>query len=491
MDNTGGGVAGAGTGRFQVQRYLSPVRNAGAGYRHLSPPVGAAPMSQLGSGGAAIVVNPVYNSTPGPLRSGVVPFPTVFGYNQNAVPATGGAVADFDLGWTSPAALTDNMGVGQGYTVQAGGNQTLTFQGQPGTGPKQVNGLAYGPNAAVAGWHLLGNPYPSPLDWSTLSVGTAASNNLQNLGGAVYVFESSGPYAGTYRSYVAGIGNPLIASGQGFFVRVAGVGQSGTLRLDNANRVTAWSATNSVLNRPAADVRPQVHLRLSSPTAGLAPDVAVVYFEAGTTADPDAAADAYKLRNPGAALSVFSLAGPEELSINGLPLLGSQPLTVPLGLHVPQPGRYIFGADQLLNFRPGDVQLHDNLTGTLVDLSQQPAYAFEVAAGSLSSSTRFALVFRPGKTTATAPTLSAAQVGVFPNPARQEFTLTMPGLPTARTVAAELFNALGQRVLVETLALPGTGLRARFDVRALPTGVYLLRLTAGPEAPITKRLLIE
>ena len=488
--NTGGGISGPGAGAAQVQRYVNASLNAGRGYRHFSAPVGGAPLSQLGSGGSTVVTNVAFNAASATVRPTIVPFPTVFYYDQSQVPATG-TLAAFDQGWTSPSAASSIMGTGQGFTMQAGGAETITFQGTLTTGAVQLPGLGFGANAGQAGWQLLGNPYPSPLDWSTLTVGTTAADNLQNLNGAVYVFQSSGPYAGTYRSYVGGIGNPLVASGQGFFVRTAGSGQTGTLRLGNANRVTTWSATNSTLYRPAADTRPQVYLRLSSPTAGLAPDGTVVYFEAGATAGLDAAADAYKLRNPGAAVSLFSLAGPEELSINGLPLPGGLPLTVPLGLSVPQAGSYTFEADQLLNFRAGDVQLRDALTGTLVDLSQQPAYAFQVAAGSLSSTSRFALLFRPGTVTATAPALSAAQVGLFPNPARQEFTLTMPGLPMARTVVAELLNALGQRVLVQTLALPSTGLRARIDVRALPTGVYSLRLRAGTEPPLTKRLVIE
>ena len=491
VDNTGGEVAGAGTALCRVQRYLSPVRNGGAGYRHLSAPVASAPVSQLGSGGSAVVVNPVYNTTPGPLRPAVVPFPTVFGYSQGQVPATGGAVADFDLGWASPGALTELMSAGQGFTTQATGGQTLTFEGPFGTGPKLVTGLAYGPNAAVAGWHLLGNPYPSPLDWRTLSVGTASTDNLQNLGGAVYVFESSGPYAGTYRSYQNGIGDPLIASGQGFFVRTAGPGQVGTLRLTNANRVTTWSATNSTLNRSTADPRPLARLSLRGAVPSFAPDETVVYFEAGATAGLDARFDAHKLANPGAAVNLLSRAGTEELSINGLPELSSQVRVVPLGLRVHQPGTYTLAAAELRNFGPATVFLRDALTGALVNLSQQPDYSFQVAAGSLDSGPRFTLEFRPTTVTATRGGLRADQISLFPNPARQEFTVSLPAGPTSQAVTAELVNALGQTVRTRRLTPAGTGTTAHFDVRGLATGVYSLRLTSGAEAPVIKRLVIE
>ncbi|MBC8085323.1 MAG: T9SS type A sorting domain-containing protein, partial [Hymenobacter sp.] len=486
VDNTGGTVDGT----AQVQRYVSGALNAGLGYRHFSAPVVGAPVSQLATGGSPVVVNAAFNAASALVRPTIVPFPTAFTYDQTQVPATG-ALAAFDQGWTSPTATGSLMSTAQGLTKQAGGAETVTFQGPLNSGPVLVPNLGYGTNAAQAGWHLLGNPYPSPLDWSTLTVGTGGADNLQNLNGAVYVFQSSGQYAGTYRSYVGGIGDPFIASGQGFFVRTAGTGQSGTLRLSNANRVTTWSATNSTLNRNTTDPRPQVHLRVSGGAAGTIADQTTVYFEAEATAAPDARFDAYKLRNPGGAISLFSLVGSDELSINGLPELDSQPRTVPLGLSVSQAGPYTFVANQL-HFGPVALYLRDALTGALVNLSQQPRYTFQVVAGDLATTTRFVLEFRPGNALATRAGLDASQVSLFPNPAEREFTLILPGLPTAKTVTAQLVNTLGQTVLTRTLPLPRTGLTARFDVRDLATGVYSLRLsTGGTEVPLTKRLVIE
>ncbi len=484
VDNTGGIVDGT----VQVQRYVASTFNGGTGYRHFSAAVATPPVSQLGSGGAPMVVNAAFNAASALVRPTVVPYPTVFTYNEADVPAGSGSLADFDQGWRSPTQLADPMGSLQGFAAQVGGGQTVTLSGPLNNGPLSKAGLTYTTANPQAGWQLLGNPYPSPLDWSTLTVGTAATDNLQNLNGAVYVFQSTGQYAGTYRSYIGGLGNPLIASGQGFFVRTAGVGQSGTLRLSNANRVTTWSATNSTLYR-TTDLRPQLRLAVSSPST--TPDETTVYFETGATAGVDARFDAYKLRNSGAAANLFSLAGSEELSINGLPLLGTPALTVPLGLSVPQAGAYTFAADALLNFGTTAVYLRDALTGALINLGQQPSYAFQVAAGSLSSSTRFALEFRAGTATAAQPGLTASQVALFPNPARQEFTLVLPPLPATKWVAAQLVNALGQVVRTRNLPLTSTGLSARFDVRDLATGVYSLRLVAGGSAPLTKRLIIE
>lgn len=69
--------------------------------------------------------------------------------------------------------------------------------------------------------------------------------------------------------------------------------------------------------------------------------------------------------------------------------------------------------------------------------------------------------------------------------------MVLPTSSSANTVQAQLVNALSQVVLTRTLALPSTGLTARFDVRGLATGVYSLRLAVGADVPVTKRVVIE
>ena len=486
IDNTGGLV----TGTIQVQRYVSTTLNPGLGYRHLSSPVAGAPVSQLGSGGSPIVTNPLFNPASATVRPTIVPYPTVFSYDETQVPAGGSTAQAFDQGWQSPLSGSAVMGTSQGYTAQVGGGQTLSFSGAQNNGATTVTGLTYGSAGTQTGWHLLGNPYPSPLDWSTLSVGTAATDNLQNLSGAVYVFQSSGQYAGTYRTYQNGQGgDPIIASGQAFFVRTAGVGQSGTFRTSNANRVTTWSATNSTLYRGGNDPRPRLTLALASP--GSHTDATTLYTEAGATPAVDARYDAYKLRNPGAA-NFYSLAGTDELTINGLPLLVTADVVVPLGFSLVAPGPCVIHLDDLANFpATSGVLLRDNVLGTLTDLRQQPSYAFTATASSLANTTRFALVLRPNGALATHAGLQASQVTLYPNPAHQSATLLLPAVADAHTATAVLLDALGRTLWQRTLPVGPTGSTTVLDLRSLSTGVYLLRLQAGTSAPVTKRLTVE
>ncbi len=464
VDNTGGVVNGTAT----VQRYLDPSLNpatgtgsnpTGLGYRHYSAPVSNTTVADLAT----------TNFTPQVAGSS---FATVYGYDESRLTA---AANSFDQGWVAPAALSTPLAVGRGYTVNLPATELVDFVGTLNNGPLALT-LSRG-TPTEAGWHLLGNPYPAPLDWRTVTVPAGLDN-------ALYVFQSTSQYGGSYRSYVNGLGSsPLVPAGQGFFVRATAAGT--TLALSNANRVTTFGAQPSFY-RPAAESRPLVQLRLASP-ASAATDDAYVYFEAGATASADARFDARKLRNTGpAALNLASLAGGEELSINGLPLPGAASLTVPLALAVAQPGTYTISAAQLLN-QAGSVALRDARTGTVTPLAAGTRYTFTVAAGEAATG-RFSLLFGPQTTLSTAASQPSQQVELYPNPAHGAVQLSLPAALQREALRATVFNALGQRVLETTLPA-GAALRP-LPLGGLANGVYTLRI-ASSQGVVTKRLVCE
>jgi hypothetical protein len=453
--NTGGVVNGTAT----VQRFIDPSLNAGLGYRHYSAPVRSTTVVDLTTSGFA------------PAVAGSS-FPNVYGYDQRRLTA---AANSFDQGWVAPAVLGSPLAVGQGYTVNLPGTELVDFVGTLNNGPLNLPLLRGTPSEA--GWQLLGNPYPAPLDWSTVTVPTGLDN-------AMYVYQSTSQYGGSYRSYVNGVGvSSLVPSGQGFFVRVSSAGATPTLALTNANRVTTFGPQPAFYR--TAETRPLVQLRLSGASGGA--DDAYVYFEAGATAAPDARYDAHKLRNAGPnALNVFSLFAGTELSINALPHPGAQGLTVPLGVAVPQAGTYTLRAEQLLN-QAGIVSLRDRQTGTVTALTSQASYSFTVAAGATATG-RFELLFGPQQVLGTASTQLSQQVGLFPNPAHGEATLTLPAPLQRESLRAVVLNALGQQV--RTCLLPAGALQRTLPLNVLAAGVYSLRLETSA-GTVTKRLICE
>jgi Concanavalin A-like lectin/glucanases superfamily/Ig-like domain CHU_C associated/FG-GAP-like repeat len=461
-------VANLGTGSVlgttvTVQRYIDPTLNPGLGYRHLVAPVANATVASFGSGGTALVVNSAYNSSATPNLT--TPFPTIFRYDQSRLassPAT--TLSVFDKGWVSPTALSDAAQLAfTGFTVQLPGASTLSFIGQVGNGNGTIS-LARnsGATAADAGWNLIGNPYPSPLDFSTIPAGQRS-----NMDAAFYTYESTSQYAGQYRSFVNGVGNPLIGTAQAFFVRVSSGQTSGSLTLNNTNRVTSYAQQAPVRR----ELRPLLHLTVQG---GNLTDEAYVYFETGATAGVDSQYDAVKLPNPHG-LSLAPVAAGAPLAINGLPELTAA-LVVPLRLTVPQAGSYTLRAAELLNLATAQVYLYDAQTGQSIDLQQQPSYTFSTGTSTSLLPSRFELRFTPARPTATQPGLTAASVSVFPNPAAQAFTVQLPGLSGVDKVTLGLYNSLGQRLQQYTRPLGAAGLQATLPVAELPAGVYLLRI---------------
>ncbi|MBH8559022.1 putative Ig domain-containing protein [Hymenobacter negativus] len=466
-------------GNVTVQRYIAPDLNPGLGYRHYSAPVSTATVGSLTTSTFTPVVNPAYNSSATP--NSVRPFPTVYYYDQARLATATNNLAPFDKGWTSPSALTDPLTVGKGYTVNLAANQTLAVTGQPNNGDvSQSLARNSGATATDAGWQLVGNPYPSPLDYS--QVGAADRNNLD---AAMYVFESTSLYGGTYRANVNGVGgnanspNSILAQGQGFFVRVSNGQTSGTLTLRNSQRVTTYQ--NPVYHR-TTETRPLVQLDLQSATGS---DPLYVYFEQAATAGTDVEYDAVKLPNS-TGLNLAAWAGSDKMAINALPLTSTASVTVPLFIGLPVTGTYTLHAAQVLNFGAGEQPfLRDLQLGTLTDLSLHPDYTFTMNAA--NTTPRFELVFG-ARVLGVASAKLAAQVAVYPNPASKAVFVELPTALNRKAVTAALVDALGRVVL--TQALPAGQPTYTLPLTNLATGVYSLRLQTEAGV-VVKKLVVE
>ena len=483
-----------------VERYLDPSRNPGLGYRHYSAPVLGSTVGDLATAGFSPEVSQAvaYNgsATPGTTT----PFPTVFGYDQSRVTRTS-TYTPFDRGFFVPEAkespaTSAPLEVGRGYAVQIDGDEKVDFTGTLNTGNYDVS-LTRVRGNADAGWALVGNPYPSPIDGR----GFFTNGNAPGLDQSFYVVESEGPYSGMYRSFVKGFGgagpgaqdegNPFIAAGQGFFVRVSeeAVTVGGRLQFRNAQRVTNYG-TQVTMQRGSTSAQPTVGLALRGTTGPV--DKLFVYADAQATAAFDSGYDAWKLSNStGLNLSSRSAAN-HALSIDGRPAFTAA-TRIALAVGVPTAGTYTLSAASLTNLPAGlDAYLSDAATGQTIKLAAGTTHRFSVSAAESQALLlgRFTLSFSAASVLASASGVSAGQVSVYPNPASGRFTVSLPAIAGARTVEATLLNSLGQVVRRQSVSLSAGG--TRFDVVAdgLGAGVYSLRLTAGAVS-LTKRVVLQ
>lgn len=482
VTNSGAGqVLNTGTGRTRMQRAVSvnPVYHYyGLGYHHYSSPMQATTVSDFAVPGLFVPkVNPAYNMLPRPVLP-AAQYPNIFDLDQSRISP---AFPTFETAWRCPTALSDVLVPGKGYAVYSKPAATVDFVGQLTRGDVPTGALprGFGPDA---GWYLVGNPYPSTLDWDVVRATPGAiPGGMEDM---IAVFQPTGANSGFYRTYTNGVGtggfDGLLPSMQGFLIHVTSSVPAPGFTFRDAFR--PFSFADRAFHRPA-DQRPRLTLSLAGPDPAAGPDEAIVYFEAGATATGlDARFDGAKLPSVGTTPTLATRTGgpaAEALAINGLPELGAAPVQVPLTMTLPTAGTQVLTAATIAHFAAGQtVTLEDHLLGIQQDLTVAPTYSFTAAAGTLEG--RFSLVFGPaGTVTGSQSTIRMEEVSLWPNPSRGG-DVRVQGVAAGQRLT--LLDATGR--VVRTVAAGTDG--ATLTVAELPAGVYTVRCGSA-----ARRLVVE
>ncbi len=459
---------GTGTGTATVQRAIDGnLGTLGLGYRHYSSPVTGL---QIGTFAAQFsgVINPAYNTAPDPNL--VMPFPTVYEYDPSRVNAntTGG----FTRGYASPDA-TDVMTPGKGFSVNKGPS-TVSFAGPLVTGARSLALTGNGTLGGNYGWNLVGNPYPSALDWNQTTVPA-------NVSAVAFVVVPTSVNGGYYQQYAhtAMATNRDLPLAQAFFVRKTDNAPA-SIALTNAMRVT--TNDGDPMNRPAASSADLadladlagLHLTIGQTAATVRPEAAI-YFDANGTAGLDNYDGIAPARSFGNVPTILTLIGGAEAGVNRLPSFrGTTDVVVPVLIATPVAGVYTIDATLLAGFPSGTrVLLEDAVTGIAHDLSRAPSYAFRSAAAYAGQ--RFTVRFAAANgVTGLAAGLDAQALSVFPNPASG---LVRVSAPAGSTV--QVFDGLGR--LVRTTQIDAAGTETTLGLTGLKAGLYTVRAGAASQ----------
>jgi len=185
--------------------------------------------------------------------------------------------------------LTVPMPTGQGFSVWTNANETRIYSGTLNTGAlgpfsAQLTGAA----SAATGWNLVGNPYPSAIDWNAATGWTKT-----NIGSTIYLWNSN-----QYAAYngVTGTngGSQYISPEQGFFVQATAGGASFSIN----NNARLHNPVGFMKNEPANIIRVKIENNEYS-------DEAVVMFDAEASDEYDFKIDAAKLRGGSDAPQMF------------------------------------------------------------------------------------------------------------------------------------------------------------------------------------------
>lgn len=298
------------------------------------------------------------------------------GVYSAATTAAYGLFTFLETGTTQAAAwprITDNVTaltpmVGYAYKGKASGggsNQTLNFTGGAlNTGSQSVSGLTNTSGSVSQGWHLVGNPYPSSIDWEAASGWTKANIS------STYYYRSNNTYP-TYNS-TSHTGTlsatQYIPPMQGFYVKAHTA--TGTLGMTNDVRV--HNTSQSFWRQKSID---QDLLRLVAMNDSLIDD-AVIGFMPGS-ADGFDSYDTPKIWTSDANIpQLYTKEDGNNVVVDFRPTLTSN-LSIPLGFKAGVAKIYSIKATELDKLSEGITAiLEDKILNTFHNLRTGGTYNF-------------------------------------------------------------------------------------------------------------------
>ena len=340
-------------------------------------------------------------------------------------------------------------------------------------------------NIYSQGFNLVGNPYPSPIDWDAPSGWTRI-----NIDNALYYFEASSTdeYGGNYVTYIDGVSSNglatnLIPSMQGFFVHVSdGTWPvTGTIAVNNNVRITD-------LTQPLtkSDINSQSLLRLTAEFSDdtLSVDPVVVYFDEKATDKFDGQLDALKLMNTDLMVTNLYTIGPDgvKLSISSLPVISDTLYKVPLGLKIYRDGDVVFKLGSLEgDLADMDIFISDIVANLNQELLPDKNYKVNLKEGQFDN--RFFLNFRNIGTGITDRTIGDEFFNIYSSHGILKLEISsLPG--TDGTLM--IYDLIGQILSVKKYYEPGY---YEF-MPGIKNGVYIVSFLSGTKRS-SKKIFIS
>lgn len=344
--------------------------------------------------------------------------------------------------------------VGKGYLVAYPTNVTKNFTGTLNS--SQVVLTCSKTSGQGEGWNLLGNPFPSAIDWNLVTKGAGMDNALYYYDNSQQKYRYFVQFSGDDGTYTIGSGSQYIPAMQGFMAH-ASINEA-TLTIPvtaktHSGQNTFYKSTETVPGSLVLKVAAHGH-----------EDEAYIHFNRQATTAFDGAYDAYKLRSYSNVVPNLYTKGSDgsDLAINGLPELDAATV-IPVHFEAAAQGEQVLTAN-LDGLHNAIVYLEDSKLGKTHNLSQNPVYSFTSASG--DNVNRFKLLF--GSVGISTPETSSIQVYTL------EGRVYVNGAPANAQLS--LTDITGR--LVQRTQLENSGLNT-VNVGNLPHGVYVVTVNDG------------
>lgn len=412
------------------------------------------------------------NANQGPLLTqGTTPVIYAFApFNNNS-----GSYENLDSNNTASLVLgtgfrtaTDDLGAGSD-------GQPIRFQGDLVT--LQVDkAITEGTDPTYGTWNLIGNPYPSYLDFDSFF---AANSSQFDTGAfqAIYGYNATSS-KWTIWNAITGAGSK-IAPAQGFFVKSKTGG--GTVSFTPAMR-TIGTSDDFIVGRASSDV--QVVLAKLLMSKGSDTYHTDIYFNSNATRNLDPGYDAGAFT--GASNNIFThlVEGNTgiDMAIQALAYSDFNDVVVPLGINAGAGEQFSIALDDSATTLPDNIEvyLEDSLTGSFTLLNTSDHIATPTT--DINGTGRFYLHFTATTLSLDDNTLNRLQIYSASNPK----TLFIKGMVPDNSQAT-IYDVQGRTVKKQRL--DATQLTNQVDTASLDTGFYIVKVSNGVYSKTQKIIL--
>ena len=364
--------------------------------------------------------------------------------------------------YKSTGSFTEFYG-SQGYLVAYENTATKQFVGQLTGWDYYIENLTYTAFEGN-GWHLLGNPYPSAIEWNTPDWA------LTHIGDIAEIWDES---AGNYALINAG---DVIPSTNGFFVQV----ESSAYHGDNSLNIPASARVHNTTNNYKNVVNDEMQETLvikSTNDENTYFDVNRIGFMADATMEWDIEFDAHKLMGSSNAPQLWTVSNEEKFAQNYLPYVYEN-FQLPLNFKAGANTTHHLNFEGIESFYVNsEIYLEDLFLDKVIDLREQQLYTFSAAV--TDETNRFILHFYG--VTSTDENIEN-EVHVYSD--QKTVYIRSSQLPKD-VYNVEVFNAMGQLVFSDKLE-PST---LNTIVLNQNTGVYIVRVNGNDQTTVSKVMI--
>gem|GEM_PF-755104 len=507
--------SGTGTyinGEVTVQRYIPG--SSGRRYRYLAAPFVNGPnvasswqqqihITGLGTGGS-VCPNLTANSN-GFDATNTSTFSMLTYDEQSAISFGMGAYGTtvYANAWKGiTSTYSHQLSAGTGYNVFVRGNRnqgctllngssqyqaqdvTLNAKGTIQTGNFQFP-ITYTP-ANGKGWNLIGNPYPSAIEWSD----NAQAWQRSNVENAFWIYKPSGDHYASWNGMLqlgTNQASSIIESGSAFFVKT------------NASNPALTITEQAKKNQPQASTffKNEVQaLRLVFVKPGKVQDESIIAMQANASNSKDEY-DTEKMGNTNLNVYTQSIDG-ESLAIQTIPSVTNY-FKIPLLIQSNFTGEHVFSFKDVEQFNDFDVLLEDNYNGVVLHLQEQKSYAFQLnsnLAAEQQAASRFNILFvNKGSELSLKhdlfSTFLSSNLVVYPNPSKDLTTIQAKGFK-GEFASIKLLNIQGQLVLSNTeIGIQNGMVQFQIQTNELSKGIYLIEIEDANGTKKQGKFIIE